>query len=208
MSLQNKQIKLQRQLLHLQQQQFHLQQKLLQKAQHENITKNFKWLDIKANTAMPNNLINAGINNGPQINICHANYLDTGTHPGMLSKEGCVITFGGKIFTKKNYQVLTGKGEIRWQQKEKLMQLRNRYNYSSPRPMIVFGVQPINSTTISSLIPLIGGNESSAPAGPLYICRALIGNQVRVGKVVYNVCNVAWQGKEISLQNFQVLFVK
>lgn len=195
--LQQQQIQTQRQLLRLQQQALQLQRHLL-KQQAFPISKQFKWVK-PSKGSLPKNLINAGLSSGKKVYICHAKFRSFGVHPGMYTKQGCLISYGGIAYFEKKYALLTGSNKISWQPASALFKLTQSYY-----PIGVTGIRPLNSQPVSRPSkPIIGGHQKGRP---IYICRALYHNEIHAGKVVRNYCNISWQGRELSQRNFEVLF--
>ncbi len=63
-----------------------------------------------------------------------------------------------------------------------------------------------NESTLwkQKFIPIQGGFQNNAP---LYICKANYNNDVKIGKVINEtICDFADGAKEISTQDFEVLF--
>jgi len=58
--------------------------------------------------------------------------------------------------------------------------------------------------------PIISGFENSLPSNQfhlLYSCRAMYGKHIYVGKVVTGRCNIAVNNTEISLPQYQTLYI-
>lgn len=115
--IQQQQTQLQQQLLSIQQNMLSLekQQLMLQKRlfiqSTQATSQNFKW--VTNSNVIPANRINAGLTEGPEVYICHAQYQNLGVHPGTLTPSGCLISYAGRAYLENQYQVLTGTGKIR-----------------------------------------------------------------------------------------------
>jgi len=200
--LQNQLLTIQSTLLQLSKKQLQLQSQLL--TAHPTAAKNFKWVTDKE---IPSNAINAGLDGGIKVYICHAPYQDFGIHPGTLSPKGCIISYAGVAYVQSNYQLLTGDGKIAWKPSSALYQVHTHtFPLEGPGPVIAgnTGLYPQNSIQDQPQgLPIVGGHEKNHN---LYICRAILNNQIHVGKVVAGNCNIGYDGKEVALQNYQVLF--
>ncbi len=130
---------------------------------------------------------------GKKTQICRAKFL-SGTHPGLVTSSGCLITYGGYAAFIPSYDVLVGKATTQWK---------------SVDPVALNSYQNVtNGSTDAALwkqnsIPVQGGFENNAP---LYICKATYNGVAKIGKVVGNICDVADEAKEVSVQQFEVLF--
>lgn len=202
--LQQQENQLQNQMNTLKMQQNQLLQQFIQ-ANNNVISNSFKWVALAANeTTMPENAVNAGLNDAPKVYICHAQYNNLGLHPGTLEKNGCLISYAGNAYLENNFQVLTGTHQITWKGPESLNQ------YPQPQPIFEdlnasqnFVIPQNNPPNFSGSVPIVGGYEKGHN---LYICRAIVGNQIHVGKVVFNNCNIGYEGKEFLAKDYQVLF--
>lgn len=174
-----------------------------------------KTLDNK----LPAHAVVAADNGGKKLYICQA-VSHAGIHPGVVSQGGCTITYGGKAEIHKNYQVLTGQAQITWQPGNLLYQ--TAYRYSQPMTGII--PQGMSFAYLrKSPAPVVTGYEYP-PVNPaetihialpqtnlrlLYSCRVMYGDGVYVGKAVNAAgCNIAVNGKEITVQSPQILFLK
>jgi len=173
-------------------------------------SKKIAW--SKPRNPIQKNAISAIDNNQP-IYMCSTKYKD-GNQVGELSKQGCTITFAGKAITEPHYRVLTGDQKATsWQTPNAIFRFENTYHSSQN----LSGALPQHANYQlhqQAKAPVIGGVETiesgyqKGETRTLYICRALYKNGIRVGKVVDNHCNIAWQGNEVTVPMYQVLFVK
>ncbi|MDF2529493.1 MAG: hypothetical protein K0Q57_373 [Gammaproteobacteria bacterium] len=175
-----------------------LQQKISELKDNGNEV-SFKW--VKASSGnIPSQAFVGAENAGTKVYICQAKYNmnpgdlgagNTYLYPGMLTANGCMITFAGKSFVQDHYKILTSKAAGYW---------------GSPTQA---GIQPNNYASViggytsPAVKPVIGGYE---PNQYVFICRAYINNAYYIGKVVSGNCNVASNGQEASWPNYQVLF--
>lgn len=149
-----------------------------------------------------------------------------GLHPGQLTAKGCQISYAGKTYLKEDYFVLAGKGTVQWQQANIISALANASFdsgniYDDYRTMSAVRVRgpllppcqqpytvpfsidiadPDSYNTLST--PIIGGSERNHP---LYICRAIYQNGIRVGKVIKDACNISGEGAEQRIDTYEVL---
>jgi hypothetical protein len=141
-----------------------------------------KWQNAK-NGEIPRDATAVGaICNNP-VYVCHAKYLE-GVHPGQLVKNGCLISYGGKAMVLSKYQVLTTRKQIAWQEADQL----EAYFYHN-----------------NENIPIPGGYEGE-DQHPLFICRAMF-DDIHIGKVVDNNCNISVNGAEVIRKAYKVLFL-
>lgn len=130
---------------------------------------------------------------GKKTQICRAKFL-TGTHPGLVTSSGCLITYGGYAALIPNYDVLTGKTNTQWRSIDSAT-LRNYESILDSSSEVTLWKQ--------NVIPIQGGFENGKPT---YICKANYNNTVKVGKVIDDICDVADGANEISVREFEVLF--
>lgn len=98
-----------------------------------------------------------------------------GIHPGKLINGTCQISWGGHQIDLTQFQVLTSRTRLAW-------------------VPAGHGALPANA--------IYGGGENGHP---LYICQARYAGSVYPGKVVGRNCNIAFQGREVTLPNYNVL---
>ena len=198
LQLQAQKLQLQRQIIQIDQRLLQLQQQAAQQKQITTQTaSNFKWVDA-VNNKIPNNAIVAAFVNNKPLYICHADYLQQGTHPGQTVDNGCLITYGGRAIVQKQYQILTGTQTVAWKSADQLLPYLQQY----PIPYYAPGV--ISNMKDS---PIQGGYE---PDHTIYICRAMYGENIHVGKVFGSQgqpsCNIGIDGSEIHVATFEALF--
>lgn len=135
------------------------------------------------------------------VQICQSEY-NGGIHPGQLTKQGCRITYEGSAFIQNQYNILTSKTEISWRPPQASYQ----YHTQSQWPRYA-GVGPVIIGSEHQALPLsqpvIGGHEEGHD---LFICRGMYNDNVYVGKVVASNCNIGFNGQEIKLPVYEVLF--
>lgn len=148
--------------------------------------------------------IMAGYKQGQPVYVCDAHF-QQGIHPGYAQSGHCVITYAGHVVKLKQYKLLVGNpANAFWKDS----------NYSNYYPR---GQHAMNGVFMPGLAlpsqalnaPVISGYEHSPLSGNfhlLYTCRAFYGNDMHVGKVVSNRCNVAVDHAEISVPIYQTLF--
>ncbi|MCQ0986851.1 DUF3421 domain-containing protein [Jiella marina] len=116
--------------------------------------------------------------NGETLYACTAAF-NNGNHPGKLRPAfgGCVIGYGGREYTVRQYSTLLGQG--RW--------ITASSQYQLPE-----GAYD-------------GGNEAND--SPLYVCRAPFNGGLHPGKVGPSTggCNVTYGGVEHTIYQFEVL---
>lgn len=197
------QLQLQAQELQLEQQILQIKQQLLQLQQIDSTQKNDKprtdlsWTDA-SNGQIPANPIVASYAGNKSLYVCRAKYLE-GVHPGQMVDKGCMITFGGKSFVQTQYQVLTGTHRISWLPATAL----NRYGSPYPIMMKTNSSEPVNSSFEPPHMPIQGGYEQDKT---LYICRAMYGTTIHLGKVTGDNCNIGVQTSEVMISTYEVLF--
>lgn len=150
----------------------------------------FHWVRVKSGET-PLHAIIAAYDKGKPTNICRAKYL-SGTHPGQLIENGCLISYGVKVFVQKDYEVLVGdQANVEWGT------LPLEYSY------------PDHSYPYCNnfVIPILGGYEPDKKRY-LYVCRAMYLNNIYVGKMVDGKCNLGFDGEQSRVSVFEVLFRK
>jgi hypothetical protein len=194
---------LQQSLLSTQSQIQALQQKMAATKSHGKAS--FNW-ESTSMGSLPHHAFVAAENAGNKLYICQANYkmnpgdLGSGTiylYPGMLTSQGCVISFAGNSYVENPYKILVSKETGYWGASSELVDANNA---ELPFPAVSF--QETASNNQGSAQPIIGGYE---PDHYIYICRVNINNTYYVGKVVSGNCNIALHGKEASWPDYQVL---
>lgn len=193
------QLQLKTQELQLEQQILQIKQRLLQLQQQQTVQKqtvqtplDLHWLDAKSGD-VPANAIVAATANNKSVYICRAVYLQA-TQPGQLTDKGCLITYGGKALVQPDYQVLTGKQAVIWKGATALLPFL--------RPLPPYLGMAVSD---NAGVPVQGGYE---PDHPLYICRAMYGDNIHVGKVFGDgqQCNIGVDGAEVHVNSYEALF--
>ncbi|RDI42454.1 DUF3421 domain-containing protein [Aquicella lusitana] len=98
-----------------------------------------------------------------------------GIHPGKVVAGKCNISWGGDEISLSRYQILVSRSRLSWVSAS-------------------HGYIPANA--------IQGGNEHGAP---LYICQANYRGSMHPGKVVGQMCNIGWGGREIAIPYYNVL---
>ncbi|MDF1759600.1 MAG: DUF3421 domain-containing protein [Coxiellaceae bacterium] len=137
------------------------------------LIQDYTWIKAKPGQAVKQAVV-AGYSPQGAIHICHAFHND-GVHPGQLTAKGCHLSYAGKAFYAKRYEVLVSRFPVKWS-----LMLRSRFafNYTPPSSAIVGGHQQ-------------GKN--------LYICRAIYKGVIHAGKVVSSACDIAVDDREVRL---------
>lgn len=148
------------------------------------------WVATKTNQTIPG-MLNVAYD-GKNAQICRAKFM-TGTHPGLVTSSGCLISYAGYALYIPNYDVLVGKLNTQWKTVDAVT-LRNYQNLDGPGDAALWK---------QTVIPVQGGYENNIP---LYICKGNYNNSVKIGKVVNDICDVADGPKEITIREFEVLF--
>lgn len=120
-------------------------------------------------------------NPADSLYLCRAIYQGT-IYPGKLYKGYCYITFDGNEYRSKIFQVLV----------------------NVPAEKISWA-----STASGGFMPLegfafVGGGDSTQK---IYVCRAEHKGGLHPGKIVNSNCKIDWGGKEISIANYEVLYI-
>jgi hypothetical protein len=98
-----------------------------------------------------------------------------GIHPGKIVAGKCNITWGGREISLNRYDVLQSQAPLSW------IAASN-------------GFIPGNA--------VIGGYENGKP---IYICQANYNGGIHPGKIVGQMCNIGYAGREISFPFYNVL---
>lgn len=102
-------------------------------------------------------------------------HFNGGVHPGKIVAHTCHISWGGKEIALPRFQVLVSPIRLNW-------------------------VPGSNGFVPKKAIK--GGYEANRK---LYICQANYNGGIHPGKIVGQVCDIAWGGKEISLPQYKIL---
>ena len=174
--------------------------KTLNKSIEKSRSDRYQWVKSVPGK-IPVHAVSAWRNFDGPVNICQANYHD-GVHPGQLAKDGCRITYAGKAYNEKTFNVLTSSKTPAWKDQSALYQYRQHQwpVYGGVGPMVIVN-GPLKK---SGSLPVIGGHEGGHN---LYVCRCMYKENVHIGKVVANNCNIGFQGKEVRVPDYEVLFL-
>lgn len=182
----------------------------------------FKWVDSN-NGILPPAAYVAGKQNGQSLYICQAAYSNgsgyygngnTIVEPGVVVKNGCIITYSGQAYLVPSYSVLTSNTAGYWISGEYI-----KSDSSSPiRPLFMAAavsapqtnagnsqIDRNEATPLYNALALIGGQENSAN---VYICRAEINGQYFIGKSMNNTCYIAAGKYEASWPVYQILLIR
>lgn len=181
------------------------------------------WVQSDSSALSAAKLFNAG--NASEVNICRASFLgDHGygkaVYPGLLTANGCLISYAGYAFTIAKYDVLTGNNpDLKWipyqtvksamqSKKPEPKKIENTCVQGQCYGPVMFGVQmnPVSiiDTKVNGSSSVSGGYDNS---GAVLICRANYNNKETVGKLVGNVCDISSAEKEVSVaDNFDLLY--
>jgi hypothetical protein len=180
----------------------------------------FTWAASNG-TNMPANAFVAARNGNAPLYICQATYSGDNSYseaavidPGVLTPQGCVITYNGQSFLAPTYSVLISTSVGAWVDGQKVQtqpKIRplllarangNEEGVASATPTSDNSNQP---TPLLNQLAVVGGQENSQD---IYVCRTQIAGQYFIGKVANNTCNIAAGSKEASWPVYQVLLVR
>jgi len=113
--------------------------------------------------------------------ICRARYAGA-WHPGKVVARRCNISYGGKEFERRSFQVLTG-------------------------PPRLFDWEEHSGGDTNADLGIVAGeeNRNDKHGGKLYVCRAEHRGGTHPGKLVINDCMFGYGGKEIERGNYEIL---
>jgi hypothetical protein len=137
-----------------------------------------------ANGQIPPNAIPGGQEQGKPLAICAAPYKD-GRHPGKVVGKTCNFGYGGAEIKSEKFDILLGNSALLAQ-----------------NPLFVRWVPAQNGQVPPGAF--LGAQE---PGRVLPICRANYQGGVQPGKLVVRNCNVAFNGKEVLIAQYEVLVV-
>lgn len=185
-----------------------------------------EWQKADISTVSTNTLYNAG-NTTNTINICRASFIGnhaygTAVYPGMLTSQGCYISYAGYAFSFSNFQVLTGNNaNVKWipynvvvknleeanatVNTPKSTQINVKksgdlINFPSYKPQKTYADVMINNAR-----PVAGGYDNGLS---VLICRATYQNKLYAGKLVNDSCNISSGDKEVVVANdFEMMFI-
>lgn len=153
---------------------------------------NPKWVAKKQGDPMPANPVGGGseVNGTPQF-VCRAPY-NGGLHPGKTVADKCNITWGGKEIPMTSYEVLTGNNDDQlWEAPgmagaadfaaggengHEIHSCRVKYYTGGWSPL---GIQVIDGTTYRGQ---------------------------HIGKEVAGHCNIGYNGQEVVLDGYDILY--
>lgn len=181
----------------------------------------FTWA-VSNGTNLPANAFVAARNGNTPLYICQANYTrdnsydnSTAIDPGVVTPQGCVITYGGQAFLAPTYSVLVSTSTGGWVDGQKVQTQQRRIEplmltkASGADSSIGQGAATTPSvnqpTPLYNQLAVVGGQESGQN---VFICRASINGQYFLGKVTNNTCNLAAGSKEGNWPVYQVLLVR
>lgn len=134
-----------------------------------------QWINMTQGMRLPVDAIVGGGEMGNLLYICRGNFRE-GLHPGKLMPDGsCDISWGGNEISLSHYQVLVSHLPIRW--------VSGSYGYIPDKA-------------------IVGGHENGSP---LYICQVDYRGGRYPGKIIGQMCNIAWNGREIAKPFYEVL---
>lgn len=135
-----------------------------------------KWVDMYEGSPLPANAVVGGSQPNPAFTLFVCRgSYNGGVHPGKLIAGKCNIGWGGQEISLSQYQVLVSKTPLQWVP-------ANR------------GYAVVN--------PVEGGYQQDQQ---LLICQANYRGGIHPGKVVSQMCNIGWGGREIVLPYYNVL---
>ncbi|MEQ8964327.1 MAG: DUF3421 domain-containing protein [Azospirillaceae bacterium] len=112
--------------------------------------------------------------------LCRARYAGT-THPGKVVAGNCNISYGGREYERRPFEVLVGGGTgLDWEAHER-------------------------GSTDADLGVVAGQENREAHDGKLYVCRASHRGGVHPGKLVNNDCMFGYGGEEIEVDDYEIL---
>jgi hypothetical protein len=136
------------------------------------------------NAQIPQNAIPGGQEQGKPLAICAAPYKD-GRHPGKVVGKTCNFGYAGAEVKSEKFDILLGNSALLAQ-----------------NPLFVRWVPAQNGQVPPGAF--LGAQE---PGRVLPICRATYQGSVQPGKLVVRNCNVAFNGLEILIPQYEVLVV-
>lgn len=136
------------------------------------------------NGQIPQNAVPGGQEQGKPLAICAAPYKD-GRHPGKVVGKTCNFGYAGLEVKSEKFDILLGNTALLAQ-----------------NPLFVRWVPAQNGQVPPGAF--LGAQE---PGRVLPICRAAYQGGVQPGKLVVRNCNVAFNGKEVLIPQYEVLVV-
>lgn len=134
-----------------------------------------RWVDMMAGYPLPEGAVPGGGEPNNGPLFICRAFYRDGMHPGKIVAGKCNITFGGQEVPMYRYQALVSFAPLNW--------------------------APSNGSMIPpNAIP--GGYENGRP---LFICQAEYHGGMHPGKVVAQMCNIGFAGREIAIPYYNVL---
>jgi DM9 repeat len=136
-------------------------------------TSGFSWTNNASDS-----LFIAGINTSGNLGICRVAYKD-GLQIGAFIDQQCIITYGGVAINVQDFELLSAENTPHYSWDNPI-----GFNYYEKKPFLALGYEIL---------------ERQGGIRKLYACRTIVDNQIKLGKVVANNCNIAMGGKEITI---------
>lgn len=135
-----------------------------------------KWVRAKEGRPLPTNMVIGGQQSNPNFTLFVCRAnYNGGLHPGKLIAGRCNIGWGGNEISLSHYEVLVAKRPMAW--------IAAANGYVPPKAVI-------------------GGYQQNQQ---LAVCQAQYNGGTHPGKVVANMCNFGWGGREITIPYYNVL---
>jgi hypothetical protein len=179
--------------------------------------KKFNW--ALASDTLPQNAVVVAQNGTTPLYACQATYTgsssysSTVTDPGVVTPDGCVISFAGQAYVVPQYSILVSSLPGFWVDGSKI-QAPNSSPPVTPLMLVRTGGganknTPANTTNqptpLYNQLAIVGGNENG---NDVYICRVNINNQYFIGKGANGTCFIAVGSGEASWPKYEVLLAK
>lgn len=184
--------------------------------------KKFTWA-ASDGTTTPSNAFVAARNGNTPLYICQAAYSGANSYgsavidPGVLTDNGCVITYGGQSYLAPNYSVLVSTSTGAWADGQQVvtqpvyhpipvvLAKASTANNATAAPATPAATKSNQPTPLLNQIALVGGQENGQS---IYICRVNINGQYFLGKAANNTCYIAVGSKEANWPTYEVLLVR
>ena len=127
--------------------------------------------------------------------------------PGQTRPGGCAVSHDNKAVLQKAYKVLLVQQDVDWVSPRAYRYQNKSYD----------GVLPKNAYRLPSISlsaqkkPIIGGfyrRYANASPKPLYICRAMHGTTIHIGKAINRRCIIVANGASVSIPTYQILITQ